>query len=176
MREWGPAIPSGLTALMGGMETTHIPSTEEIEAARERAAAERAAQGVQSRITSEPLEFQQVEPGYGGGDTIGGQYPTPADEPEFSEEPSGQVHLVVEGAHEKLDTKVVGRTPTSSTFTLTGGKIEVGGQYQPGDVVSFVVTAIVDTVTFKDERDPKTRQVVGRARQHKGYISGIQEQ
>lgn len=97
-------------------------------------------------------------------------------EPLLQEDAQGQVSLVVEGRYEKLSNQITGRTPTSSTLRITGGKVEVGGMYQPGDRVSFLVTVVCDAVTVKDETDPKTGQVVGRARNHVARIVGIHEE
>jgi hypothetical protein len=170
--------------------TQQLPSYDEIEETRKRNEARRLAEGgtnsapgalqeLPEELVADPAEYD----GEVGGVTTGRaldegpeRFQTAADDPEFGEEPGGQVHLVVEGRHEKLNTKVEGRTPTSSTLAITGGKVEVGGQYQPGDVVNFVLTVVIDQVAFRDEKDSKTQQVVGRARNHKGYISGIREQ
>ena len=136
---------------MPGMEsTTEFPTWDELEAAR-AAGAERRAEGAESEA---PEQFP---------DNL------------LQETAGGQVQLVVEGHHERLDSSVTGRSPTSSMLTITGGKVEVGGQYQEDDVVTFQVTVQVDEVSFRTQRDSKTGQSTGRERRHKGRIIGIHE-
>jgi hypothetical protein len=146
---------------MESTETT-FPSWDELQAAR----------------AADPEHGERVpgSPAAQQDDGVPDRFPVADQGPELEEQHDGQVRLVVEGRQEKLNTKVEGRTPTSSTLAITGGKVEVGGQYQPGDRVTFVVTVVVDHVAFKDEKDPKTQQVVGRARNHKGAIVGIHEE
>ena len=176
-------VPAGRFCLVGGMENTETVTAESLAEARAAGARRRAEQGEADPFAgmfqdpgATPGLMDSTEPVRPDGDSAeSNPYPTPADEPEFSEEPSGQVHLVVEGAHEKLGLNVTGRTPTSSTLAITGGKVEVAGQYDLGDTVSFRVTVVIGDVGFKDETDSKTRQVVGRERRHKGSIIGISE-
>lgn len=143
------------------------PTQEELEATRRANETARLEGGgsnsAPGALTAEDIKQPGLEPE---------QFPGPL----LQEDSSGQVQLVVEGRYEKLSNSITGRTPTSSTLRITGGKVEVGGMYQPGDRVSFLVTVVVDEVTVRDEKDLKTGQVVGRARNHKGAIVGIHEE
>jgi hypothetical protein len=144
--------------------TEQFPTYAEIEAARERAAQEGGGSPEQQPDQARP-------------ENVVDRFEGAADDGALLHEgEGGQIALVVEGRQEKLSNAIEGRNPTSSTLRITGGKVEVGGQYQPGDRVSFLVTVVVDEVTVRDEKDNKTGQVVGRARNHKGAIVGIHEQ
>jgi hypothetical protein len=155
---------SGLACRVRPMESTEttFPSWDELQAAR----------------AADPEHGERVpgSPAAQQDDGVPDRFPVADQGPELEEQENGQIALAVEGRWPGLSNEVAGRRPTSSTLAITGGKVEVGGQYQPGDRVTFVVTVVVDHVSLKDEKDPKTQQVVGRARNHKGYIAGIQEQ
>lgn len=78
--------------------------------------------------------------------------------------------LSLPGSSSQLSFEVGGKKPTSSKLTLTGGQIEVEGTFKKGEIVVFTVEAVVEEVGFRDQTDPKTRQVVGCARKHKARI------
>ena len=63
--------------------------------------------------------------------------------------------------------------PTSATLRITGGKVDVDGQFQLGDVVAVRVELVVGAVGFVDKHDAKTGQVTGTERQHKARVVGI---
>jgi hypothetical protein len=77
---------------------------------------------------------------------------------------------VVLGTSEQLSFAIGGKKPTGSKLTLTGGQLDVEGQYGKGERIRIVVEAEVQEVSFRDERDSKTGQVVGCARKHKAVI------
>jgi hypothetical protein len=66
-----------------------------------------------------------------------------------------------------------GKQPTTSTLRIVGGKIEVDGEYKKGQTVALRLEVVVNEVSFKDQHDPKTSQVVGCARNHRGRVVGV---
>jgi hypothetical protein len=65
-----------------------------------------------------------------------------------------------------------GKAPTSSSFTLTGGKFGLvdGRAFQKGDQVVLQLVAVVETVALRDKRDEKIGVVVACEQQHKARI------
>lgn len=98
---------------------------------------------------------------------LNGQSPEPQD-------PHGSDEALRLDTGGQLSFDVGGRPPTSSSLSLTGGKLEIEGQFEKGETVVIRVEAVVNSVGFKDEHDPKTGQVVGCARQQKARIVGVQ--
>lgn len=77
---------------------------------------------------------------------------------------------MVEGTDGQLTFHVGGSTskrPTSSSLRIVGGRVDVSGQYEKGDLVKVEMTCRVGEVAFVDEVDEKTQQVVGCERRHK---------
>ncbi len=81
--------------------------------------------------------------------------------------------LIVDGSGQ-LGFDVGGKTPTSATLTLTGGKIEIEGQFEKGEIVDLHIQARVNDVGFKDNEDSKTGQVVGCERRQKARIISVE--
>ena len=81
--------------------------------------------------------------------------------------------LVIE-AGGQITWAVGGKTPTGSTLSLSGGKLEVDGEFSKGDRVRLLVECEVREVAFKDEVDRRTGQVVGCERVHKAKIVGVE--
>lgn len=98
--------------------------------------------------------------------------PDPAPQEPDTQEEDG---LVLGGTGQQLSFSVGGKKPTSSHFRLTGGEIQVEGQFSKGETVTFTVQASVDEVAFRDEKDAKTGQVVGAKRVHKARIVGVDQ-
>lgn len=100
--------------------------------------------------------------------------PAPAQsEPDARQEPTEEeLALVIDGS-DQLSFNVGGKAPTSATLRLTGGKLEVEGQFDKGQVIAVRVEAVVDDIGFKDKTDPKTSQVVGCERRQKARIVGV---
>lgn len=80
--------------------------------------------------------------------------------------------LVVEGSGQ-LSLAVGGKKPTGSGLRLTGGKVDVDGQFQKGETIVLRVTAVVGEVAFIDKTDSKTGQVVGCERRQKARITEL---
>lgn len=93
--------------------------------------------------------------------------------PDPQDEQGDGQSLVLPGS-EQLSFSIGGKKPTSSKLTLTGGQIEVEGQFKKGEIVVFQVEAVVEEVAFRDQVDSKTRQVVGCTRKQKARIVGSQ--
>jgi hypothetical protein len=109
----------------------------------------------------------EPEPGEAAGDDEPDPYPEADDD-----EPAEPVATFLRGDGQ-LGFKVGGKTPTSSSLTLTGGKINVDGQYAKGATVVLRVVARVNDVAFKDKEDPKTGQVIDCTRGHKARILSL---
>lgn len=73
---------------------------------------------------------------------------------------------VVEGTGQ-LSFSVGGKKPTGSSLRIVGGRVEVNGQYEKGDLLEITMVVRVCEVGFVDESDEKTQQVVGCERRHK---------
>lgn len=92
--------------------------------------------------------------------------------------------LVITGSGQ-LGFDVGGKEPTGSSLRLTGGKIKVSASsFEKGESLTVEVkhadgetigryVAVVDEVSFKDETDSKTGQVIGCERRHKARIAGV---
>ena len=83
-----------------------------------------------------------------------------------------ETDLVIEGTGQ-LSFDVGGKRVTSSELKLVGGKLEVEGQFEKGELVVLRLEAIVGEVAFVDSTDSKTGQVVGCARRHKARIVNV---
>jgi hypothetical protein len=98
-------------------------------------------------------------------DVLDGQEQT--DDP--GEAPAG---MVVQGTGQ-LSFDVGGKSPTGASLSLTGGKVELEGQFAKGETVVLRVEAVVHDVGFKDTVDSKTGQVVGCERRQKARIVSV---
>jgi hypothetical protein len=104
-----------------------------------------------------------------------GQTEIPGDEaPADAPEPQADGGLVAPGSSSQLSFDIGGKAPTSATLTLTGGKIEIEGQFEKGEIVDLHIQARVNDVGFKDQEDSKTGQVVGCERRQKARIIGVE--
>lgn len=68
---------------------------------------------------------------------------------------------------EQLTFEVGGKTPDGSSLRVVGGRIEIEGQFEKGDMLKIEMLVEVRAVEFVDEVDKKTNQVVGCERRHK---------
>jgi hypothetical protein len=68
-----------------------------------------------------------------------------------------------------------GNEPTTTSVRLTGGKIDLPGEYEKGERIVLRVEAIVREVDFVDLVDPKTGDVNATERRHKARITGVRE-
>lgn len=90
---------------------------------------------------------------------------------EFDVEDDGQ--LTIDGTS-VLSMSVGGKSATSSSVRITGGKATIpGGEYKKGERITLHVEAVVRGVNFVDEVDGKTGQVVACERQHRAQITGL---
>lgn len=77
--------------------------------------------------------------------------------------------FVVEG-NGQLSLTVGGKRPTGAALRIVGGRIEVNGSFDKGEVVRVELVLRVDEVSFVDDVDPQTKQVVGCERRHKARM------
>lgn len=70
----------------------------------------------------------------------------------------------------QLSLDVGGHEPSISLMKFTGS-LPLGGEYEKGDLVRFVVTARIGSVTFKDVED-KHGYIVGTERVHSAKLHG----
>lgn len=103
-----------------------------------------------------------------------------ADPPETKAETNGggpQEAVVGDPALElegQLSFDVGGKAPTSCTIRLTGGKVNIdAGDIRKGEDLVLRVVVRVNAIEFKDELDPKTRQVVACEKRAKGPIVDV---
>lgn len=68
---------------------------------------------------------------------------------------------------QQLTFDVGGKAPDGSTLRVVGGRIEIEGQYEKGDMLKVEMLVEVRSVEFADEVDKKTGQVVGCERRQK---------
>lgn len=90
-------------------------------------------------------------------------------------EPLFDAELRIDGTAQLSAFKAGGKTPTSASLTLTGGKFDLvdGKAYRKGDTVHFEGTAVVRSVAQVDTADPKTGIVVSAEQQHKARILAL---
>lgn len=88
-------------------------------------------------------------------------------------EPEGAVQDLVIEVGGQLSMQVGGKRPTGSSLRLVGGKIAVEGQFDKGQTIRLALEVQIGEVAFVDERDSKTREVVGCERRHKARIIGV---
>lgn len=74
----------------------------------------------------------------------------------------------------KLSGTVGGKKPTDSKFRITGGAIELAGQFDKGDRVRLTVDCRVGGVHVDDRIDPQTREVIATTRKHVLKIEGVE--
>jgi hypothetical protein len=90
---------------------------------------------------------------------------------------TGQEAIVGEPALEldgQLSFDVGGKAPTSCTVRLTGGKVSIdAGDIEKGKDLVLRVVVRINSIEFKDELDPKTRQVVACEKRAKGPIVDV---
>ena len=67
-------------------------------------------------------------------------------------EAEGEDEIVV-GTHGQLSFTIGGKKPTTSKVSLGSAGREVDGQFQKGDVVSFLVTARCNEIVLTDKHD-----------------------
>lgn len=101
-----------------------------------------------------------------GGDEVQ-RHPQAADE-----QPQPDAGLVLRGEG-TLNWSVGGKKPNTSDLTLTGGKVDVEGQFAKGQTIVLRVHAVVREVAFKDKADSKTGQVTDAVRSHKARITSL---
>jgi hypothetical protein len=65
-----------------------------------------------------------------------------------------------------FDELVGGRTPTGTTLSVTGVKLEDGKDYSKGQVVEIRLVAEIGAVSFRDKHDTATGQAVDCTRAH----------
>jgi hypothetical protein len=82
------------------------------------------------------------------------------------------VELVIDGSGQ-LSMAVGGKRVTTASLRLGGGKVDVEGQFDKGEILVLRVEAVVGEVAFVDQTDPKTRQVTGCDRRHKARIVAL---
>jgi hypothetical protein len=82
------------------------------------------------------------------------------------------VELVIDGSGQ-LSMAVGGKRVTTASLRLGGGKVDVEGQFEKGEILVLRVEAVVGEVAFVDQTDPKTRQVTGCDRRHKARIVAL---
>lgn len=80
------------------------------------------------------------------------------------------MNAVVE--REQLTFDVGGREPDGASLRITGGRVEIAGQYEKGQKLRVSMLVEVREVAFVDEVDQKTGQVVGTERRHKAAVVG----
>lgn len=89
----------------------------------------------------------------------------PDDAPETPE-------LLIDGTGQ-LSFTVGGKRPSGSSIRIVGGKVALEGQFAKGERIGLYVEVEVGEVSFVDERDAKTGQVVGCDRRHKARIAHV---
>lgn len=80
----------------------------------------------------------------------------------------------VHGSDEErqLSFDVGGKLPLESKFALSGA-LDVPGSFLKGEVVVLRVECVVSEVSFADQHDRDTDQVVGCARKHKARVLDV---
>lgn len=81
--------------------------------------------------------------------------------------------LVLFAGDGKLTGNVGGKKPTDSKFRITGGAVELTGQFAKGDRVRLTVDCRVGGVHVDDRIDPQTREVIATTRKHVLKIEGV---
>lgn len=81
--------------------------------------------------------------------------------------------LVLEGDTAQLSLSVGGKKPTVSKCSLVGGKLEIEGQVEKGQVIRATVELRVGGVAFEDKIDSGTQEPVGCTRTHKLRVVGF---
>ena len=83
--------------------------------------------------------------------------------------------LIVNGTAQLGLFEAGGKTPTSASVRLAGGKIGLvdGRCFKKGDRIVFEVAAIVDEVTQKDKADSSTGIVVSCEQKHVARITDL---
>jgi hypothetical protein len=71
----------------------------------------------------------------------------------------------IEGRRTQLSLLAGGEEPDSSSFKMQGGKVNVEGQFDKGDVIDLIVKVRVAEVDFVDKVD-NDGYVVGTDRRH----------
>lgn len=67
-----------------------------------------------------------------------------------------------------------GKAPTSSTFKITGGKIDLENtSFKKGEVVTVQLTCVVNNVQQVDKHDPQTGIVVSAEQRHQARVTDI---
>ena len=74
----------------------------------------------------------------------------------------------------KLTGQVGGKKPTDSKFRITGGAVELAGQFEKGDRVRLAIDCRVGGVHVDDRIDPQTREVIATTRKHVLKIEGVE--
>lgn len=97
-------------------------------------------------------------------------------DPDPEPDPAGELdtELVIDGTGQLSLTGIGGKSPTSASLVLSGGKVVVdSGQFEKGATVVVEVEAVVRQVAFVDSVDSKTGQVVSSDRKHTARIVGL---
>ena len=81
--------------------------------------------------------------------------------------------LVLFAGDGKLTGNVGGKKPTDSKFRITGGAVELTGQFAKGDRVRLTVDCRVGGVHVDDRIDPQTCEVIATTRKHVLKIEGV---
>jgi hypothetical protein len=74
------------------------------------------------------------------------------------------------GAAVQLSFTVGGKKPTTSGVRLVGGKLDIERQFLKGETIVLRIEAVIGEVSFIDQHDAATGQVVGAERRHKARI------
>jgi hypothetical protein len=62
------------------------------------------------------------------------------------------------------------KKPTGASLRIVGGRVDVAGQFEKGEVVRVELVLRIDEIAFVDEIDRQTSQVVSCERRHKARM------
>lgn len=101
-----------------------------------------------------------------------------ADGPDQLAEPASSTQLERPGSGddqsgEQLSLIAGGNAPTTTSMRLTGGKIDVPGEFDRGQRIVLRVECVVRGQNFVDQEDAKTGQINATERRHSARITGV---
>jgi hypothetical protein len=73
----------------------------------------------------------------------------------------------------QLSFAVGGKRPTTSGLRLVGGKLDIEQVFSKGQTIELRIEAEIREVSFIDQVDAATGQVIGSERRHKAHIVGV---
>jgi hypothetical protein len=74
---------------------------------------------------------------------------------------------------EQLSLIAGGNAPTTTSMRLTGGKIDVPGEFDRGQRIVLRVECVVRGQSFVDQEDAETGQINATERRHSARITGV---